>query len=140
VKLQQTFVFVDFEGSRVACSLVGHAQGGVLPGTESVLASTNSISTGGKVPRTFMKHARVAIKQPETCIYRWTPVETFDTFECTGDTFECTGRVVGAVPALTFDGTVAEFLAVGVHQDLPFMDEVEVTCEISECTSPDEMM
>lgn len=105
----------------------------MLPGTESVLASTNSISTGGKVPREFMKHAPVTIKQPETCLYRWTPVDSFDTFECTG-------RVVAADPALTFDGTFAEFLAVGVHQDLPFLDEVEVTCEISECISPDEVL
>jgi hypothetical protein len=80
-----------------------------------------------------MKDARVVIKQPETCLYRWTPVDTFETYECTG-------RVVAAEPALSFDGTIAEFLAVGVHQDLLFMDEVEVTCEISECTSPDAML
>lgn len=108
-------------------------QGGAVAAAPGVLASTNSISTGGKVPRGFIKHARVSIDQPRTCLYRYAPVDAYGATY--GETVDCFGKIVDVSPSLAFDGTFAEFLAVGVHQDLPFMDHVEVECEILECAA-----
>lgn len=108
-------------------------QGGAVAAAPGVLASTNSISTGGKVPRGFIKHARVSINQPRTCLYRYAPVDAYGATY--GESIDCTGKIVDVSPSLAFDGTFSEFLAVGVHQDLPFMDHVEVECEILECAA-----
>jgi hypothetical protein len=106
-------------------------QGGAVPGSQhqTQLTSSSTVSSGGRVPRDFATAARVQLPQPKQCTYKWHSADALDT------TVECRGLLVSAVPALEFDATFSDFLSAGLHQDLPFMDQVDVTCKIASCSS-----
>lgn len=102
-----------------------------MPGSQhqTQLTSSSTVTSAGRVPRGFGKAARVQIPQPKQCTYKWHSPDALD------QKVECLGQLVSAVPTLEFDATFAEFLSAGLHQDLPFMEQLEVTCKITSCSS-----
>lgn len=102
------------------------------PKHQTQLTSAITAASGGSVPRSFTENTRVYLDQPHTCSYKWTSSES-------DQTVECRGKLVSATPTLAFDGKLRDFLDAGMYQDLPFMDNVEVTCQIEVCTPSDEL-